>query len=105
MEVNKIKWIRWKVVCWLKCESGLGVKSLESFNKSLLTKWHWQFLNDQDAIWFRLQSFHKFDSSQKYCYGDDALFWYDKWVGGTCLKDLFTCLLDTCCKRCQGFVE
>ena len=49
-EVNQIKWIKWEVVCRPKCEGGLGVKSLESFNKILIAKWRWRFLHDHDAI-------------------------------------------------------
>lgn len=41
-------WISWRTVCREKEEGGIGIKDLELFNKFLLTKWLWRFINDKD---------------------------------------------------------
>ena len=37
-EKSKIHWIRWNLVCKYKESGGLGIKSIEEFNLSLLIK-------------------------------------------------------------------
>ena len=44
---------------------GLSIGSLESFNYSLLYKWHWRFLNSSNLLWVDLI---------KSCYGSDGGF-------------------------------
>lgn len=38
-------------VCMPKKEGDLGIKNLERFNCSLLAKWKWLFLVDENASW------------------------------------------------------
>lgn len=37
-----------------KTDGGLGVKDLELFNLALLGKWRWRFINDENAIRYKL---------------------------------------------------
>ncbi|KAL8524433.1 hypothetical protein ACS0TY_014136 [Phlomoides rotata] len=37
-----------------KFDGGLGVRDLELFNKVLLWKWGWRFLNEGDKLWARI---------------------------------------------------
>lgn len=40
------------MVCTPKCKGGLGIKNLEEFNITLLSKWRWRFLvENDDAMW------------------------------------------------------
>lgn len=43
---NKINWVRWNRVCLPRNEGGLGIKNLELFNVSLLSKLKWRVLNN-----------------------------------------------------------
>jgi hypothetical protein len=40
-----------------KDKGGLGVKNLELFNLSLLSKWKWRLLSDEEASWTDLLRF------------------------------------------------
>ncbi|MCI16424.1 ribonuclease H protein, partial [Trifolium medium] len=48
---DKIPWVSWKDVCRPKCEGGLGVRDLKWFNMSLLAKWRWRLLGEDDLLW------------------------------------------------------
>ena len=43
--------VRWSIVCLYKRKGGLGVKSLRTFNRALLSKWSWRFANERKALW------------------------------------------------------
>ena len=45
------------VVCKSKKNGNLGVKELEMFNDSLLSKWRWGLLQDKESMWSRFLSF------------------------------------------------
>jgi len=51
---KKIAWVKWETVCMPKSEGGLGVKDVEKFNISLLSKWRWRLLVEQDSLWFKV---------------------------------------------------
>jgi hypothetical protein len=51
---HKIPWVRWSQVCKRKEEGGLGVKNVEDFNKSLLCKWLWRILTNDNKLWCKL---------------------------------------------------
>ncbi|GAU34029.1 hypothetical protein TSUD_16170 [Trifolium subterraneum] len=48
---NKIKWVKWSVVCKAKEKGGLGVRDIRLVNLSLLAKWRWRLLLPGSALW------------------------------------------------------
>ncbi|MCH92906.1 putative non-LTR retroelement reverse transcriptase, partial [Trifolium medium] len=49
---KKLCWIKWRVVCQDKSRGGLGIRDLKAVNFSLLMKWRWRLLqNDEAALW------------------------------------------------------
>ena len=42
--------VKWKVVCLDKKKRGL-IKNLSFFNKALLGKWSWRYMNEREALW------------------------------------------------------
>ncbi|MCH81419.1 LINE-1 reverse transcriptase like, partial [Trifolium medium] len=57
MDAKKLCWVRWENICLPKDKGGLGVKDLEIFNQSLLSKWKWRCVVDTDAVWYNLLRF------------------------------------------------
>lgn len=45
------------IKCVYQRNRKLGVKDLEGFNLSLLSKWKWRFLEDKEASWYEILSF------------------------------------------------
>lgn len=41
----------WNHICKDKSKGGLGVRGIEDFNMTLLSKWKWRLLIDKKAIW------------------------------------------------------
>ncbi|CAL5192304.1 unnamed protein product [Lathyrus oleraceus] len=60
-------WVSWDTICLRTEEGGLGVKNVEWFNLSLMSKWGWRFLNDKHAIWFKLLQFRYGSGLQSLC--------------------------------------
>lgn len=52
-----ISWVSWKDVCKYKEAGGLGIRDINSMNVSLLMKWKWQILMEENAVWFNLLRF------------------------------------------------
>ncbi|GAU43110.1 hypothetical protein TSUD_373050 [Trifolium subterraneum] len=48
---NKIKWVKWSVVCRAKNKGGLGVRDVRIVNLSLLAKWRWRLLLPGRPLW------------------------------------------------------
>jgi hypothetical protein len=48
---KRICWVKWDVVCQPKRLGGLGVRDIRAVNISLLTKWRWRLLKDDNALW------------------------------------------------------
>jgi hypothetical protein len=48
---TRIPWIKWDVVCLPKRMGGLGVRDVRVVNISLLAKWRWRLLSNDNAIW------------------------------------------------------
>ncbi|WJX31200.1 hypothetical protein P8452_19654 [Trifolium repens] len=46
-----MSWIKWDVVCLPKKKGGLGVRDVRVVNISLLAKWRWRLLSDDNTIW------------------------------------------------------
>jgi hypothetical protein len=48
---KRISWIKWDVICLPKKKGGLGVRDIRVVNISLLAKWRWKLLVDDQAVW------------------------------------------------------
>jgi hypothetical protein len=48
---KKISWVKWEVVCQEKCKGGLGVKDVRIMNLSLLAKWRWRIIQNEQSLW------------------------------------------------------
>ncbi|MCI05705.1 putative ribonuclease H protein, partial [Trifolium medium] len=48
---KRISWVKWETICLPKREGGLGVRDLRIVNTSLLAKWRWRLLQNEDAMW------------------------------------------------------
>jgi hypothetical protein len=48
---KRITWIKWDTICLPKNKGGLGVRDIRVVNISLLTKWRWRLLYDDQAVW------------------------------------------------------
>jgi hypothetical protein len=48
---TKISWIKWDTVCLPKAKGGLGVRDVRMVNISLLAKWRWRLLDNNQAVW------------------------------------------------------
>ncbi|KAI5423367.1 hypothetical protein KIW84_046364 [Lathyrus oleraceus] len=64
---RKMCWVSWDKICLRTEEGGLGVKNVEWFNLSLMSKWGWRFLDDKHAIWFNLLQFRYGSGLQSLC--------------------------------------
>lgn len=53
-ESKRLVWIKWDDLCKNKEEGGLGIKDLLVFNKALIGKWIWRYLNDGGSLWARV---------------------------------------------------
>lgn len=67
---KKVAWIKWDEVCKSTREGGLSIKNLLLFNKALLNKWVWRFLNEKQNLWVKVIS-SKFGDLQWGRYGKD----------------------------------
>ncbi|MCH81438.1 ribonuclease H protein, partial [Trifolium medium] len=47
----RIPWVKWEVVCLPKKKGGLGVRDIRVVNISLLAKWRWRLLTNDNAVW------------------------------------------------------
>lgn len=47
---RKINWVSWRVVCQPREVGGLGVRDVCRVNLSLLAKWRWRLLQDNEAL-------------------------------------------------------
>lgn len=56
-EGRKTSRVSWDNICKSKKEGGLGVKDLEAFNVTLLSKWKWRCISNRKAIWRDLFDF------------------------------------------------
>jgi len=48
---RKLCWVKWKVVCQPRSNGGLGVRDIRLVNFSLLAKWRWRLLNNEEGLW------------------------------------------------------
>ncbi|KAM0009097.1 putative RNA-directed DNA polymerase [Helianthus debilis subsp. tardiflorus] len=53
---KKLNWVAWdRVASPIDC-GGLGIRSLDSINRSLLLKWGWRFKTENDCLWVKVIS-------------------------------------------------
>ncbi|GJT03134.1 putative reverse transcriptase domain, reverse transcriptase zinc-binding domain protein [Tanacetum coccineum] len=45
--------VAWDILCLSKCEGGLGIRSLESFNIALMTTHIWNIVTNKESLWVR----------------------------------------------------
>ncbi|WJX46635.1 beta-amyrin 28-monooxygenase [Trifolium repens] len=48
---RRISWVKWEDICRSKKEGGLGIRDLRVVNLSLLAKWRWKLLTNEDEVW------------------------------------------------------
>ncbi|MCH80347.1 ribonuclease H protein [Trifolium medium] len=48
---RRISWVKWEDLCKPKEEGGLGIRNLRVVNLSLLAKWRWRLLSEEDEVW------------------------------------------------------
>ncbi|KAJ0834140.1 putative reverse transcriptase zinc-binding domain-containing protein [Helianthus annuus] len=54
--IKKLSWVSWdRVASPISC-GGLGIRSLESINRSLLLKWAWRFKTEKESLWVKVIS-------------------------------------------------
>jgi hypothetical protein len=49
--VKKINWVKWDTICKPKHLGGLGVRDARVVNISLLSKWRWRLLSEDNSMW------------------------------------------------------
>nr|GEW29146.1 RNA-directed DNA polymerase, eukaryota, reverse transcriptase zinc-binding domain protein [Tanacetum cinerariifolium] len=54
LEKKGISWVKWESTFARQHHGGLGIGSIKAKNSSLLGKWWWGFLNEEDALWCRV---------------------------------------------------
>jgi hypothetical protein len=53
---KRISWVKWETICLPKAEGGLGVRDIRITNISLLAKWKWRLLQNEEALWVKVLS-------------------------------------------------
>lgn len=51
---KKMAWVSWDLVMASYSRGGLNIGSLVSFNLSLMLKWRWRFLHNDNMLWVRV---------------------------------------------------
>ncbi|GJZ26652.1 RNA-directed DNA polymerase, eukaryota, reverse transcriptase zinc-binding domain protein [Tanacetum coccineum] len=112
--------VAWKEVCKPKDQGGLGFKSLELWNKTLLVKHLWNVASRKESLWVKWINAVKLkdrnvwdvdvDSKDSWCWkcllnlrnwisnnmrykignGESINVWHDKWFEGTSLSSFFS---------------
>jgi len=47
----KVCWVKWRKVYQPRSKGGLGVRDVKLVNMSLLAKWKWRLLQDEQSLW------------------------------------------------------
>ncbi|GAU27711.1 hypothetical protein TSUD_126570 [Trifolium subterraneum] len=81
---GKICWVKWDTICLPKDRGGLGIKNLDLFNLSLLSKWKWRCLTEPNVLWSELLKFRYGSFSDNFlcrsvvsAKSSDSLWWRD----------------------------
>jgi hypothetical protein len=51
---RRISWVKWTDICKPKQEGGVGIRDIRLVNLSLLAKWRWKLLTNDDEVWKNL---------------------------------------------------
>nr|GEY17606.1 hypothetical protein [Tanacetum cinerariifolium] len=51
--------VKWKDVCLLKCQGGLGIKALNIWNISFIAKHIWNVVSQKDSLWVKWVSMYR----------------------------------------------
>jgi len=51
---RKVSWVKWRKVCQPRGKGGLGVRDVKLVNLSLLAKWKWRLLQEEQPLWKRV---------------------------------------------------
>jgi len=51
---RKMCWVKWTRVCQPRKKGGLGERDVRFGNLSLLAKWKWRLLSEQNMLWQRV---------------------------------------------------
>ncbi|KEH24139.1 hypothetical protein MTR_7g104745 [Medicago truncatula] len=51
---RKVCWVKWNKVCHPRNKGGLGVQNVKLVNLSLLAKWKWRLLQEDQPLWKRV---------------------------------------------------
>jgi len=54
VDERKLTWVKWKKTLASKKDGGLGIGSLYGFNRALLYKWKWRFLDNPTSLWVKV---------------------------------------------------
>jgi hypothetical protein len=74
---KKVCWVRWEDVCKPKSLGGLGVRDVRTVNISLLAKWRWRLLSNDDSIWKGvIRSKYGGDAIGRVELGGDCVPWF-----------------------------
>ncbi|GJY37651.1 hypothetical protein Tco_0424015 [Tanacetum coccineum] len=105
--------VKWKDVCCLKDQGGLGIKSLHVWNVALMSKHIWNIVSKKDSLRVKWVNFYRLIDRRdvlrehivsKIRNGDDTSVWFDNWyfLGPLCQfiynRDIFEAGLSLSCK-------
>jgi hypothetical protein len=51
---RKVCWVKWRKVCQPRNKGGFGVRDVNMVNLSLLAKWKWHLLQEEQPLWKRV---------------------------------------------------
>ncbi|PNX87107.1 ribonuclease H, partial [Trifolium pratense] len=75
--VKKINWVKWDTICKPKHLGGLGVRDIRVVNFSLLAKWRWRLLSEDESMWKKVIKGKYGDAScGKVDLGEDCKPWF-----------------------------
>lgn len=52
---RKVAWLKWDTLCSSRKDGGARFKDLQSFKTTLLYKWIWRFIGENERLWTRVK--------------------------------------------------
>ncbi|XP_058777040.1 uncharacterized protein LOC131651391 [Vicia villosa] len=104
-----INWVSWRSVCKPKAEGGLSIRDVDSMNVSLLMKWKWRIMTEENAIWSNILKHRYSKPVVKMFVNDkvvltrnDSIWWRNLLMindcagsNGVSISDLFFCRVNS----------